>query len=435
MSELNETHDPKRRSWIDSANDAGGDFPIQNLPFGIYRPLNGEPRGCVAIGDRILDVPATADFLGGLAARAALACRAPNLNGLMALGPHAWSALRRELSRLLSTEAADWRHRVAPLTLPMADAELLMPVAVANFTDFYASVFHATNAGRFFRPDNPLFPNYKYIPIAYHSRASSVRVSGTPVVRPKGQLKPADAPAPTYAASRALDYELELGIVIGMKSELGEPVPVAHAGNLVFGFCLLNDWSARDIQAWEYMPLGPFLAKNFATTISPWIVTAEALAPYRTRAYPRPEGDPPPLPHLLDPADQAEGGLGVTLEAYLLTAGMRAQRLEPFRLSQSSAATLYWTVAQMVAHHTSNGCDLAVGDLFGSGTVSGPDRSGWGSLLELTARGREPIELPSGEKRGFAEDGDEIIFRGHCERAGRPRIGFGECRAEILPAG
>lgn len=435
MSEINETHDPARKSWVDSANAPGCDFPIQNLPFGIFRPhaRDGEARGGIAIGDRVLDVVAVAELMTGMSARAALACKSDHLNALMALGPRAWSALRRDLSRLLRADS-QWRHRIEPHLLPIADVDLLEPVDIGNFTDFYASVFHATNAGRFFRPDNPLMPNYKYVPVAYHSRASSIRVSGTPVVRPKGQVKPADAPAPFYAACRALDYELELGFFIGVPSELGVPVPVAEAADSVFGFCLLNDWSARDIQAFEYQPLGPFLGKNFATTISPWIVTAEALAPYRTRAYVRPEGDPPPLPHLAAPSDQANGGLDVDLEAYFLTAKMREQGMAPFRLSGSSVATLYWTIAQMIAHQTSNGCNLEVGDLIGTGTVSGPDRGGWGSLLELTARGREPLDLPSGEKRGFIEDGDEIIFRGHCAREGRARIGFGECRAVILPA-
>jgi fumarylacetoacetase len=434
MTELNETHDPKRKSWVESANAPGSDFPIQNLPFGIFRPPVGEPRGGVAIGDQVLDVAAMADFLNGLSARAAADCRAPSLNRMMELGPHAWSALRRDLSRLLSADSADWRHRIEPHLTRISDAELLLPIEVVNFTDFFASIFHATNTGRMFRPDNPLMPNYKYVPVAYHSRASSVRVSGTPVVRPKGQIKPGDAPAPVYAACRALDYELELGMAIGMRSELGTPVPVGRAAESIFGFCLLNDWSARDIQAWEYQPLGPFLGKNFSTTISPWLVTAEALAPYRTQAYRRPEGDPAPLAYLTDPQDQAQGGIAIELSAHILTPKMREQGLAPFRLCHSPFATIYWTVAQMIAHHTCNGCNLEIGDLVGSGTVSGPERSGWGSLLELSMRGREPIELPSGEKRGFIEDGDEIVFRGYCEREGYARIGFGECRGVVLPA-
>jgi fumarylacetoacetase len=434
MIDVNETHDPKRKSWVESANAPECDFPIQNLPFGIFRPPSGGPRGGVAIGDQILDVAAIADMLDGPAARAAADCKAPQLNRMMERGPRAWSALRRDLSRLLSTQAADGRDRVAPHLMPMANAEMLLPFDIPNFTDFFASVFHATNAGRMFRPDNPLMPNYKYVPVAYHSRASSVRVSGTPVVRPKGQIKPGDAPAPVYAPCRALDYELELGVVVGKRSELGTPVPVGSAAESVFGYCLLNDWSARDIQAWEYQPLGPFLGKNFSTTISPWIVTAEALAPYCTRAFSRPEGDPAPLPYLTDATDQAHGGIAIELSAYILTEKMREQGLAPFRLTHTPFETLYWTVAQMIAHHTCNGCNLEVGDLIGTGTVSGPERSGWASLLELSARGREPLDLPSGEKRGFIEDGDEIVFRGHCERPGLARIGFGECRGVVLPA-
>jgi fumarylacetoacetase len=286
-----------------------------------------------------------------------------------------------------------------------------------------------------FRPDNPLMPNYKYVPVAYHSRASSVRVSGTPVKRPQGQRKGQNEDAPSYGPSRNLDFELELGAFIGMGTELGTMVPVGKAADHVFGYCLLNDWSARDIQAWEYQPLGPFLGKNFGTTVSPWVVTAEALAPFRTAAYKRPEADPAPLPYLADADDQATGGLDITLEAYFLTETMRKNGTAPARITQTSFALMYWTIAQMVAHQTSNGCNLEIGDLIGSGTVSGPEKSSWGSLLELSARGREPLELPGGEKRGFIEDGDEIIFRGFCSKEGYPRIGFGECRAVILPAG
>jgi fumarylacetoacetase len=286
-----------------------------------------------------------------------------------------------------------------------------------------------------FRPDNPLMPNYKYVPVAYHSRASSVRVSGAPVKRPNGQRKGANETAPSFGPSRHLDFELELGAFVGTGSELGQSVPVGNAADHIFGYCLLNDWSARDIQAWEYQPLGPFLGKNFGTTISPWVVTAEALAPFQTAAFARSQGDPAPLPHLDDAGDRANGGLDITLEAYLATATMRRDGMAPHRLTQTSFALMYWTVAQMIAHHTSNGCNLEIGDLIGSGTVSGPEKSSWGSLLELTARGAEPIALPSGEKRGFIEDGDEIVFRGFCEKPGHTRIGFGECRAVILPAG
>jgi fumarylacetoacetase len=431
---LNETHDSARRSWVESANAPDADFPIQNLPYCVFRPAAGvPPRVGVAIGDQILDVPACAAFFDGQAAEAARACQVLFLNPLMSHGVQAWSALRRALSRALSVEHGDG-GRLAPHLTPMARAELRMPVAFRNFTDFFASIFHATNAGRLFRPDNPLMPNYKYVPVAYHSRASSVRVSGWSVKRPRGQRKAANEEAPSYGPSRNLDFELELGAFIGTATDLGQTVPVAQAADKIFGFCLLNDWSARDVQAWEAQPLGPFLGKNFATTISPWIVTAEALAPFRTAAFERPAGDPAPLPHLDDAEDRAQGGIDITLEAYILTEAMRRDGAAPQRLTQSRFALMYWTVAQMVAHHTSNGCNLEIGDLIASGTVSGPDKSSWGSLLELTARGREPIKLPGGETRGFIEDGDEIIFRGFCAKPGYARIGFGECRAVVLPA-
>ena len=430
---LNETHDPARRSLVESANAPGGDFPIQNLPFGVFRPAPGAaPRVGVAIGDQILDVAAAASSFPGLAAEAAKICATPHLNAFMSLGPQAWSALRLALSRSLSIEHGDegLRRRLTP----MAQAEMLPPVAIGDFTDFYASIFHAGNVGRMLRPDNPLLPNYKYVPVAYHGRASSVRVSGTAVKRPRGQSKSADEAAPSYGPSRNLDFELELGFYIGVPSPLGNTIAVGLAAEHIFGFCLLNDWSARDIQAWEYQPLGPFLAKNFATTVSPWVVTQEALAPFRTAAFARPPGDPPPLPYLDDAADRAQGGLDVTLEVYLASEQMRRAGRAPQRLTRTSFATMYWTVAQMLAHHASNGCNLAVGDLIGSGTVSGPEKASVGSILELTARGREPVALPTGEQRAFIEDGDEIIFRGFAERPGYPRVGFGECRAVILPA-
>jgi fumarylacetoacetase len=432
MIALDETHDPALRSFIASANAPDCDFPIQNLPYASFRrrAAAGAPRIGVAIGDAILDIAAVADLMDGPAARAAAACAAPHLNPLMALGPPVWSALRSGISRLLAS-GADRRPRVEPHLMPLAAAELFLPVQIANFTDFFASVFHATNTGRMFRPDNPLLPNYKYVPAAYHGRVSSVRVSGVPVRRPSGQTKRGEDTAPIYRPARSLDYELELGFYIGTPSPLGTPVPIAEAGAHVFGFCLLNDWSARDIQAWEAQPLGPFLAKNFATTVSPFVVTAAALAPFRTRAFARPQGDPAPLAHLADPQDQAEGGLDITLEAYLLTAKMRRVGKEPFRLTRSSCANLYWTVAQMVAHHVSNGCNLEIGDLMGSGTVSGAEPESWASLLELSRGAREPVALPNGETRRFLDDGDEVIFRGHCARDGFARIGFGECRAVI----
>ncbi len=434
-SQLNETHDPARRSFVESANAPDADFPIQNLPYCVYRPAASlPPRVGVAIGDQILDVAAASVTFDGIAAEAARTCGAPFLNSLMLMGPQAWSALRLALSRALS-DARGNREKLGIHLMPRAQAELRMPVAFRNFTDFFASIFHASNAGRMFRPDNPLMPNYKYVPVAYHSRASSVRISDLPVKRPHGQRKGPNDAEPSYGPSRNLDFELELGIFIGTGSDLGATVPVGKANDHVFGFCLLNDWSARDVQAWEYQPLGPFLGKNFATTISPWVVTADALAPFHTAAFARPQGDPAPLSYLTDAADQTRGGLDITLEAYLATEKMRREGTAPQRLTQTSFALMYWTVAQMIAHHTCNGCNLEIGDLIGSGTISGPEKSSWGSLLELTARGREPIELPDGEKRGFIEDGDEITFRGFCAKPGFARIGFGECRAVVVPAG
>ncbi len=433
MMALNETHDPARRSFVASANAADSEFPIQNLPFGVFRPAAGLPaRIGVGIGDQVLDVAAAASAFDGLAAEVAAVCQVRYMDHLLSLGPQAWSALRLALSRGLSAQHGDQRLRLH-LT-PMARAEMRLPVLIRNFTDFFASIFHATNTGRAFRPDNPLLPNYKYVPVAYHGRASSVRASGTPFKRPRGQRKRADEAAPSYGPSRNLDFELELGFYIGVPSALGETVPIGTAAQHIFGFCLLNDWSARDIQGWEYQPLGPFLGKNFATTVSPWVVTAEALAPFRIAAFVRPAGDPAPLPYLDDAEDRGHGGLDITLEAYLSTATMRRAGMAPQRLTRTSFATVYWTVAQMVAHHASNGCNLEIGDLIGSGTLSGPDKSSWGSLLELSVRGREPIALLSGEQRRFLEDGDEIILRGFAEKPGFPRIGFGECRAVILPA-
>jgi fumarylacetoacetase len=429
---LNETHDAARRSFVETANLPGSDFPIQNLPFGVFRRGAGEqPRVGVAIGDQIVDVSAAAGLFEGPSAMAAQACGAPFLNPLMSLGPPAWSALRLALSRELAAGAS---ARLRPYLTPMASVEMRMPVAFRNFTDFFASVFHASNAGRLFRPDHPLTPNYKYVPLAYHSRASSVRISDIAVTRPSGQRKGRDEQAPQFGPSQRLDFELELGAFIGTASDLGRAVPIGAAADYIFGYCLLNDWSARDIQAWESQPLGPFLGKNFATTISPWVVTAEALAPFHSAAFGRPDGDPAPLPHLDDAQDQTQGGLDITLEAYLATEAMRRDGMQAHRLTQSSFAQMYWTFAQMIAHHTSNGCNLEIGDLIGSGTVSGREPSSWASLLELTIGGSKPLSLPSGEQRTFIENGDEISFRGFCAKPGQARIGFGECRARVLAA-
>jgi fumarylacetoacetase len=429
-----ETHDPALTSWVESAERAGTDFPIQNLPFGVFRhPDRDEmPRVGVAIGDCILDVTAArhAELLGGLAARAAEACDAPALNELLALGREHWRALRLELSRLLRTGSP----RREDLLVPMDRAQLLRPARVGDYSDFYASVHHATNVGSMFRPDNPLLPNYKYVPIGYHGRASSIVPSGTEVRRPNGQIKDAQAAGPVFGPARLLDYETEVGAFIGPGNTLGQPIPLAEAEEHIFGLCLVNDWSARDIQTWEYQPLGPFLAKNFATTVSPWVVTLEALAPFRAPAYIRPAGDPAPLAYLDSEADRVRGGFDLELEVWLSSRSMRAAGTPPMRLSRARFADMYWTLGQMVAHHTSNGCNLQPGDLIASGTVSGATKDSRGCMLELTWRGTEPIELPGGETRRFLEDGDEVIMRGTCERPGARRIGFGECRGEVLPA-
>ncbi len=435
-SPLDETHDPALRSWVASANDPASDFPIQNLPFGVFvRPSTDEwPRVGVAIGDRILDVAEAldAELLEGDAAEA---CDAPDLNALLSLDAEAWTELRRQLSALLREggESAPTDPEVRERILVRQDeVEMLLPVEVGDFTDFYASVHHATNVGSMFRPDNPLLPNYKWIPIGYHGRASSVVVSGTPVRRPVGQRKAPDAEAPEAGPSRLLDHELEVGCVVGGGNDLGRTIPLAEAEDHLFGLCLLNDWSARDLQAWEYQPLGPFLAKSFASTISPWIVTRDALAPYRIPAYTRPEGDPAPLPYLADPGNEAAGGFDLTLEVHLLTPAMRERSEAPFRVSRGSFRDMYWTLAQMLTHHASNGCNLRPGDLLGSGTVSGQTPESRGCLLERTWRGSEPLELPGGEVRKFLEDGDEVILTGWCEAPGRPRIGFGECTGRIV---
>jgi fumarylacetoacetase len=425
---LDATHDPSLRSWVASAN-GHADFPIQNLPFGVFSPPSGAARAGVAIGDSILDLEALleAGLLEGDARRAVAATVGGTLNGLFALGAGPRRALRARLSALLA-EGSDAHARSC---LHEAGAcALHLPARIGDYTDFFVGIHHAMNTGRVFRPDNPLLPNYKHIPIAYHGRASSVRVSGSPVRRPKGQLKPLDGP-PEYGPCRRLDYELELGVWLGPGNALGDTIPIGEAGAHVAGYCLLNDWSARDIQAWEYQPLGPFLAKNFHTTISPWIVTPEALAPFRVAQAPRPEGDPKPLAYLYDEADQREGALDVALEVWLSTRQMRERGLPPHRLSLGSALDLYWTPAQFVAHHASGGCDLQPGDLFGSGTISAPTPDGLGSLLEISQGGKTPIKLPSGETRRFLEDGDEVAFRARARRDGFVSIGFGECRAVI----
>jgi fumarylacetoacetase len=414
---------------------------MQNLPYGVFRRQEASttPSVGVAIGDQILDLAAAGEVGGftGLAAEAARAGAAASLNPLMALGLNHWAALRLQISRLLASDSPAYRanRRLAErILVPMAEAELLLPAQIGDYTDFYASVDHATNVGSMFRPDSPLLPNYKWVPIGYHGRASSIVPSGARVRRPQGQLKDPNAEAPVYGPSRALDYEMEVGCFVGPGNPLGEPVPIAEAEKHLFGLCLVNDWSARDIQTWEYQPLGPFLSKSFATTVSPWVVTLEALEPFRVPAFERPAGDPDPLPYLASPENRRRGGVDVTLEVALRTARMRDRDLPPHRLSSSRMADLYWTIAQMLTHHASNGCNLQPGDLFATGTISGPAKDSRGCLLELTMRGSEPVTLPTGETRKFLEDGDEVIMRGYCERPGTARIGFGECRGVIVAA-
>lgn len=440
MTLLNETHDPSLRSWVASANAAGNDFPLQNLPFAVFRRKgSGEAfRGGVAIGDQILDLAAAAasGAFTGVAATAAQAGAQDKLNALMALGEAAWSALRLALSRALREGSAQ-QAALQGCLVPQAEAEYDVPARIGDYTDFYTSVHHATNIGKQFRPDNPLLPNYKWVPIGYHGRASSIGVSGQAFHRPKGQTMPPGAEMPVVGPCKRLDIELELGIFVGEGNALGHAVPITQAEQHVFGICLLNDWSARDIQAWEYQPLGPFLAKNFATTVSPWIVTMEALAPYR-QAWERPAADPKPLPYLDDASNNAEGALDIQLEVLLQTPQRTAAGAGPVRVSQTSFRHQYWTAAQMVAHHTVGGCNLQPGDLLGSGTISGPTPSEAGALIELTKGGREPVTLSGpgapDEQRGFLEDGDTVILRGWCEKAGAARIGFGECRGTVLPA-
>lgn len=425
---IDHTHDPSLQSWVASAN-GHSDFPIQNLPLGVFSPLAGAPRGGVAIGDEILDLRALheAQLLDDEAQAACDLCAGPTLNGFLALGAAPRQALRDAISALLQ-EGSDERPH---LLHRAADCIMYLPAAIGDFTDFFAGIHHARTTGTMLRPENPLLPNYKYVPVAYHGRSSSVTTSGD-VRRPNGQRKPAKDDTPTFGASRNLDYEVELGIWVGTGNALGTPIDIADAPDHIAGFCLLNDWSARDIQAWEAQPLGPFLAKSFHTTISPWIITPEALAPFRTPQPQRPDGDPAPLPHLLDADDQSSGALAVELDVLLTTPLMKKQGLAPHTLSLGHASDLYWTPAQLLTHQASNGCNLRPGDLLGSGTVSSPD--GPGSLLEISAGGRSPITLPSGEVRRFLEDGDEICFRARARRQGAATIGFGDCRGTVLPA-
>lgn len=436
LTALNETHRPDLQSWVASANVAGQDFPIQNLPFAVFRRKGSTEafRGGVAIGDQILDLAAVAQtgvFAGEVQA-AVQAGAQSKLNALMTLGQAAWSALRLALSRVLRAGAAEQAALQACL-VPQAEAEYDVPARVGDYTDFYTSVYHATNIGKQFRPDNPLLPNYKWVPIGYHGRASSIGVSGQQFRRPVGQTMPPGATQPSFGPSKRLDIELEVGIFVGTGNELGDPVAITEAEAHVFGICLLNDWSARDIQGWEYQPLGPFLSKNFATTISPWIVTLEALAPYRV-PFVRPAEDPQPLPYLDSADNRAAGSLDIQLQVGLETPQMRAAGQGDATICRTSYRHAYWTVAQMVTHHTVNGCNLQPGDLLGSGTLSGPTLDQAGALIELTTGGKNPLTLPNGETRTFLEDGDAVVIRGWCEKDGTARIGFGECVGTVLPA-
>ena len=416
---MDSTHDPDLKSWVDSANAPGCEFPIQNLPFGVFRRKGSTegPRAGVAIGDQILDLAALGMASG------------PTLNAIAAIGRPAWKRLRKALSSRLSTKNRNYKG-VRKYLLPMKRAELLLPVAVGDYSDFYTGIHHATNIGRMFRPDTPLLPNYKWVPIGYHGRASSIVVSGAPVIRPKGQLKSPDSEEPVFAPSKRLDYEAELGFVIGPGNALGRPIALERALDHVFGVGLLNDWAARDIQPWEYQPLGPFLAKSFASTVSPWVVTLEALEPYRCPAFDRASDDPKPLAYLFSEKDQAQGGFDINIEMHLRTPKLRT----PVRLSRGNFRDSYWTAAQLVAHHSSNGCNLQPGDLLGSGTISGATRESAGSMMELTLAGKAPLELPGGEKRSFVEDGDEVIQRAYCAREGCATIGFGEAAGRVRPA-
>jgi fumarylacetoacetase len=431
-----QTHDAGLRSWVDSAN-GHADYPIQNLPLCSHACSGRAPATGVVIGTEILNLSALADsaLLSADERRLLAPLSGATLNAYMA----APAAQRREIRQLLSRLLAQggetrYRRALESLLAPFRQCALGLPATVGDYTDFFAGIHHAMNAGRIFRPNSPLQPNYKYVPIAYHGRASSIRASGQPVVRPQGQRLPEGANTPEFAPTERLDFELELAVWMGGANSLGVPIPISAAGEHIAGFGLLNDWSARDVQQWEAQPLGPFLGKNFLTSVSPLLVTTEALEPFRLPQAPRPAGDPAPLPYLYDADDQARGALDIHLEAHLTTANMRRQGVPPFRVTRATSRDLYWTPAQMVAHHTCTGCDLRPGDLFGTGTVSSPTPDGYGSLLERTGGGKNAFALPGGEQRTYLETGDEVTFSAWCERAGFARIGFGEVRGLVLAA-
>jgi fumarylacetoacetase len=431
---IDATHDPKRESWVASAN-GHTEFSIQNLPYGVFSTYGDEPRGGVAIGNAIFDIGAALEIglFSGAARDAAEAAAGPTLNALLALPASAPRSLRQRLSEILAA-GSDAGTMASRLLHDAAACTMHLPAHIGDYTDFFAGIHHARKGGQISRPDNPLMPNYKYVPVAYHSRASSVRPSGEDVQRPHGQHKLPNEIAPTFGPCRDLDYELELGVWLGQGNRMGEAIPIGEAAEHIAGFCLLNDWSARDIQSWESQPLGPFLGKSFRTSVSPWIITIEALAPFRVTQPARPDGDPAPLAHLFDAADQEHGAFDIDCEVFLSTPTMRAAGAAPHLMCRSNTRELYWTVAQMVAHHTSNGCNLRLGDLFGSGTVSGTAPTSIGCLLEMTFGGRDAITLSNGETRRYLQDGDEVIFRAHGRRAGAATIGFGECRGRVEPA-
>ncbi len=439
MPTTDPTHDPQRRSFLESANDAAAHFPIQNLPLGVFRRHGGaggdRPRIGVAIGDRILDLPRSLELklLEGLKPEVADALRAETLNAYMALGRMHWKQVRRQVGALLddgSRLRTDLGTQTAAL-VPMIEAEMLMPATIGDYTDFYASIHHATNVGSMFRPDNPLLPNYKHLPVGYHGRASSIVVSGAPIRRPMGQTVTSDVGPPTFGPSKLLDYEMEMGFFVGPGNDLGQRIAMRDAAAHVFGMVIVNDWSARDVQKWEYQPLGPFNAKNFATTISPWVVTMEALSPYRVDGPLRGPDDPPLLEYL---KPDEEFGLSITVEVKIVSAGMRDRKTEPFLVSRGNMRDMYWTILQMLVHHTSTGCNMRTGDLLATGTISGPTEDSRGCLLERTWRGQHPIKLPDGTERKFLQDGDEVIMSAYCETEGFRRIGFGECRGVIAAA-
>ena len=433
---VNHTHNPELKSWVASANLHDAEFPIQNLPFAIFRGIgrNEVFRGGVAIGDQIVDLAAvaTSGVLGAGLAIELEACSEPKLNRFMGMGKSSWSALRHALSAALA-EGSEHQAELAKCLVAQADAEYDLPATIGDYTDFYTSINHATNIGKLFRPDNPLLPNYQWIPIGYHGRSSSIEVSGQSFHRPHGQLKAPDADQPTLAPCKRLDYELEVGIYIGEGNQLGDPIKLQQAEDHVFGLCVFNDWSARDIQGWEYQPLGPFLAKNFASTVSPWIVTLEALAPFRSQWH-RADDHPQPLPYLDSSQHREDGAFDMQLEVLIETEKMRVDGAQPVSIAKSNFVDSYWTVAQMVTHHTVNGCNMMPGDFFGSGTQSGTELNQVGSLMESSQGGKAPIDLGNGEQRLFLDDGDTVIMRACCEREGFVRIGFGEVQGTVLPA-